>query len=119
MNLRPQAPESLGRRFARARGWLIPAALLVLTPKCVLCVLGYAGLGAALGLGGPEICGAGGDTTGHQAMWLAAAGAALGLVAFRFLGRNHRDGPKFGDTGETQIAQIDTEEADTIKLLVG
>jgi len=66
--------------------------MLVLAPKCSLCVLGYAGLGAALGLGGPEVCGAPAETTGHQAMGLAAAGAALGLFAFRFLGRNHRDG---------------------------
>ncbi|HVU18533.1 MAG TPA: hypothetical protein VHD32_16645 [Candidatus Didemnitutus sp.] len=33
-------------------------ALLVLTPKCLLCVIGYFGLGALLGIGGPEICGA-------------------------------------------------------------
>jgi len=54
----------------RARGWLIPAALLALTPKCLLCVLAYAGLGAALGLGGPEICGATSGTTGHWIVWL-------------------------------------------------
>jgi len=75
-------PERL--RLARARGWLIPAALLALTPKCLLCVLVYAGLGAALGLGGPEICGA---TTGSPASWasslawLGGAGA-LGTLGF-------------------------------------
>ncbi len=42
----------------RARRWLIPAALLALTPKCVLCLLAYTGLGVALGFGGPELCGA-------------------------------------------------------------
>jgi hypothetical protein len=42
----------------RALRWLCPAALLALAPKCLLCVLAYAGLGAAFKLGGREICGA-------------------------------------------------------------
>ena len=58
------------------RGWLIPAAFLGLAPKCVLCLLAYAGLGAALGLGGPEICGASSGATGHWTVWLAALGIA-------------------------------------------
>ncbi len=41
----------------RLRPALLPAALLALAPKCALCLLAYAGLGAALGLGGPELCG--------------------------------------------------------------
>ena len=45
-----------GELVRQLRGWLVPAALLALAPKCVLCVLAYAGLGTALGLGGPEIC---------------------------------------------------------------
>jgi hypothetical protein len=60
----------------RAVRWLWPAALLALTPKCVLCVLAYAGVGAALGLGGPEICGA---TAGSPAAW-ASALAWLGVA---------------------------------------
>jgi len=36
---------------------LAPVALFALVPKCAVCVLAYAGVGAALGLGGPEICG--------------------------------------------------------------
>jgi hypothetical protein len=43
--------------FRRAVRWFLPAALLALMPKCILCVLVYAGLGALLGFGGPEICG--------------------------------------------------------------
>jgi hypothetical protein len=39
------------------RGWLLPAALFAVAPKCLLCVIAYAGLGTALGLGGPELCG--------------------------------------------------------------
>ena len=51
-----QSATAVRRRVVR---WLWPAALLALTPKCVLCVLAYAGLGSVLGLGGgPELCGA-------------------------------------------------------------
>ncbi len=54
------------------------AALLALVPKCGVCLLAYAGLGAALGLRVPEICGA---TTGFpvsKVLLLSVAG--LGLV---------------------------------------
>jgi hypothetical protein len=40
------------------RGWLLPAALFAVAPKCLLCVIAYAGLGTAFGLGAPELCGA-------------------------------------------------------------
>lgn len=62
----PRAPER-HRRWLR---WLVPGALIALAPKCGLCVLGYLGLGAALGVGGPEICGAIGGTTPHWSVWL-------------------------------------------------
>ncbi len=52
------AQPPLVERARRLRRWLVPAALLALVPKCVLCVLAYTGLGVALGLGGPELCGA-------------------------------------------------------------
>lgn len=72
-----------GTEFARrAVRWLVPAAVLALTPKCILCVLAYAGLGTALGLGGPELCGA---PVGSPFSWtslLAWLGFATGLAAF-------------------------------------
>jgi hypothetical protein len=37
------------------RRWLVPAAALVVIPKCVLCVLAWIGL--VLGFAGPELCG--------------------------------------------------------------
>ena len=37
--------------------WSGGVALLALTPKCLLCAAAYLGLGAAFGLGGPELCG--------------------------------------------------------------
>lgn len=62
------------------RGWLIPAALLALAPKCVLCLLAYAGLGAALGLSGPEICGATSSTISHWIPWLPVLAGTMVAV---------------------------------------
>jgi hypothetical protein len=46
----------------RAVRWLLPAAALSLTPKCLLCLGAYLGLGALVGLSGPEFCGAAPNT---------------------------------------------------------
>src|ERR1035438_1651125 len=79
---------------------LASVALLTLAPKCVVCVLAYAGIGAVLGLRGPEICGA---TVGSRGSWvspLAVFGVALGIVGLlASLGsRRHRSRGHF-DTG--------------------
>jgi hypothetical protein len=68
---------SRAERFRRSAAWLAPTALLALAPKCILCALAYAGLGAAVGLGGPEICGA---AAGEPASW-ALPLSWLGVVA--------------------------------------
>jgi hypothetical protein len=68
----PSRRAEFSRRSVR---WLGPAALLALTPKCLLCVLAYAGLGAAIGLRGPEICGAPSGAPGSWALALAGGGA--------------------------------------------
>jgi hypothetical protein len=60
----------------RLRGWLVPTALLALAPKCVLCGLAYTGLGAALGVRGPELCGA----TGTDRLWPMALLLLLVIV---------------------------------------
>jgi hypothetical protein len=83
-------------RVSRAVRWLAPAALLALAPKCLVCVLAYAGLGAALGLGGPEICGASAGSPGSWAAslaWLggaAAAGVSGALLRGPRRGRSER-----------------------------
>jgi hypothetical protein len=59
----------------RAVRWFLPTALLALAPKCLLCAAAYVGLGAALGLGGPELCGA----TNSPVTW-ASSLAWLGVV---------------------------------------
>jgi hypothetical protein len=66
--------------------WLLPAALLALTPKCVMCVLAYIGAGATLGIGGPEWCSLEGDGSFPWMTMLAWAGgtgvfAVLGVLA--------------------------------------
>jgi len=47
----------LADRFRYVARWLWPAAILAMTPKCLLCVFAYAGLATTIGIGGPEICG--------------------------------------------------------------
>jgi hypothetical protein len=68
-------------RLRRARRWLLPVALLALTPKCLLCLAGYFGLGVALGLplASPELCG--GETiTSTWTMLLALGGLLCGIA---------------------------------------
>jgi hypothetical protein len=74
------APEKHPAR--RAPRWLIAGALLAVVPKCALCLLAYAGLGAAAGLGRPEMCGADLDTNGHALLGLAALAATLALAGW-------------------------------------
>jgi len=75
----PRWLPDLRRRSSR---WLAASALLALTPKCLLCLLAYAGIGAALGLGGPEMCGAPAGPTGSWTSALALSGITLGVVGF-------------------------------------
>ncbi len=70
-------PSRLAEVRRGAWRWLAPAALLVLAPKCVLCLLAYAGVGAALRFGGPEICGAGNPVPLSTAGWLIVCGFGL------------------------------------------
>ncbi len=82
-------------RVSRAVRWMLPTALLTLTPKCLLCLAGYAGLGAALGLGGPEMCGASAGSPGSWASsltWLGGA-AGLGVISWRVNYRRLRSAP--------------------------
>ena len=73
-------------RLEILRGWLGPAALVPVAPKCILCVIAYAGLGTALGLGGPELCGAP-DGSPAFPLLLGLAGAA-GFLLRRMINRS-------------------------------
>ena len=88
MNLPNQS--QLTKRFTGYVGWLLPAALLALMPKCLLCLTAYAGLGAALGLGGPEICGASSGTMGPWVWSLALGGLVLGVLSYYARRRRRR-----------------------------
>lgn len=74
--------------------WLGPMSLLMLVPKCVVCVIAYAGLGGAIGGGGLELCGGDPDATGAGLMssvanLLAGLGllTVIGMLGGRRLGR--------------------------------
>jgi len=92
--------------------------LLAITPKCLMCVLAYVGLGAALGFGGPEICGASGGTQAPWASSLALLGAVCGSGAFGILAgwRRVRSAPAENRIGvnsaETQSAPAVDRDAD-------
>lgn len=67
------------RRFRRGRG-LAALALLVVVPKCLVCLAAYAGFGVVLGLGGPEMCG-GVDEPPHAAVAVSLVAGAVLLLA--------------------------------------
>jgi hypothetical protein len=77
----------------RAVRWFLPTALFALMPKCLLCVVAYAGLGAALGLGRSEICGASAGSPATWASSIAWLGVASGLGTFGFLASCRRVRP--------------------------
>ncbi|HZP59092.1 MAG TPA: hypothetical protein VFB27_02125 [Opitutaceae bacterium] len=65
------------RRFAARAGWLVPAALAMLVPKCPLCLVAYLGAATGLGFVGKEICGL---PPSSPTSWVAPAGIALALA---------------------------------------
>ena len=88
----PPAEAGQGRRSRRrlGAGGFVSAALFALAPKCGLCLLSYAGLGAALGLGGAEICGATPSSASVWLTWLAGLGLALTTLAWFSRGQGLR-----------------------------
>jgi hypothetical protein len=89
----------LTKLFRRAVRWLWPAALLALTPKCVLCLLAYAGIGTALGLGGPEICGVASGTMSPWVSSFVLVGVTVGVIVHYT--RRHKDTPRVHNSEET------------------
>jgi hypothetical protein len=61
---------------------LASVAAVALAPKCALCVLAYAGVGAALGLRGQEICGAAAGTGSPWRLSLSLLALALACAAW-------------------------------------
>lgn len=78
----PLPRAEFSRRAAR---WLLSVSLLALAPKCGLCMLAYVGLGATLGAGGVELCGAVAETPVAWAtalMWLGGVAGGGAVVAW-------------------------------------
>jgi hypothetical protein len=61
---------------------LAVVVILALTPKCLVCVAAYAGIGALLGFSGPEVCGAAIGSPGPWASPLVVFGGALGIAGW-------------------------------------
>ena len=75
----------------RAVRWLWPATVLAVLPKCLVCVFAYAGVGAALGLGGPELCGGSNASPLGWATALAWLGAVSGLGVCGIVANRRRE----------------------------
>jgi hypothetical protein len=74
-------PSPRAESCRSAARWFLPTAALALAPKCLLCVAAYAGLGALLGIGGPEICGAPGSPPLAWGVRLATVAAGVSISA--------------------------------------
>lgn len=70
------SPRAEFFRRRRTVPWLLSAPLLAFVPKCLACLWAYAGLGAALGFGGRELCG-----TSASALDSCLSSFALAVIA--------------------------------------
>lgn len=91
--MHPSAPDVARGRLRR----LGPVLLLLAVPKCLLCLLAYTGLGAALGLAGPELCGAGPEPAAVWTGWLLPLGAGAGLAGWLIVLRGSNSVPSGPD----------------------
>ena len=69
--------------------WLGTAATILIAPKCLVCVIAYAGLGAAIGIGGTELCGGPTDSPLARATLLSipALGVCVVILSARMRNR--------------------------------
>ena len=81
-------PARLAKFLRRSWRGVVAVALLAVAPKCGLCLVGWLGLGALLGLGGPEICGAPNSPAFTETGAFAALLAGACALAF-FLRKAH------------------------------
>ena len=99
------SPSPAAKRWRRSLRWGAGAALLALTPKCLLCAAAYLGLGAVLGVTGPELCGA---SPASGPSWLIPAVIAALLAAATYRWWPHRRGPDEGDNAAPTSEKAET-----------
>lgn len=76
-------------RRGRLLRWGLGAALLALTPKCLVCVAAYLGIVGLLGLKVPELCGA--SRSGVSAwVWSAIVVIVVAITVLLWRRREHR-----------------------------
>lgn len=82
------------RRCAESRRlrfrWLAFGAFFAIAPKCFLCLATYFGLGVALGLTGPEICGGVESVAAPWTTALALSGFIAGTIGAVLILRSDR-----------------------------
>ncbi len=66
-------PSGILRRMWRGLQWLLPTMLLVLTPKCPMCVIGYVALFTGIGIGV------------STARWIQILMPVVGLISLAYL----------------------------------
>lgn len=75
----PPPPQRRGIRTG-LRPWIV-GLLVLITPKCLLCLAAWAGAGTAFGIGAVELCGATTTSSPLTTAWLLPLAAGIGLVA--------------------------------------
>lgn len=92
------------------------AALLAVAPKCAWCILAYAGLGASLGLGGPEICG----VTGADTSWapvlplLGVTAVATLILPWRSRRLQRGSAHSAGNTSSSSTSKVSPDNGGTL-----
>lgn len=79
----PRDPSAQVRRGVAATSWLIPGGLLLLMPKCPVCLAGYIALFTGIGISVP-------GASWIRISLIVVCVASLLLLAFRLTRKIHR-----------------------------
>jgi hypothetical protein len=80
------ASRPLRRPYLGLVGWLVPGALLALTPKCPACLAAYVAIGTGLALSAPAYL-----RTTLVVLCVASLSSLAGRQLWRFLGSRNRE----------------------------
>ena len=76
--------KTSGRRLGSFISWLLPAAMLVLVPKCPLCIMAYVALATGVGISVSTAAGA------RYAMIVSCIGLLVFMIVRSILRANQR-----------------------------